>query len=430
MKKTNFDVGDFIEINLSKTSYQGVFMDSPVDEKETLLLKLDSGYVIGFNKKDIFSITLLKKNKNKLLNSNEKKIEFDNKKSNIALIVTGGTIASKLDNQTGAVKPVDNIQEFLETYPEVFNSVNLIKVESPFMKLSEDMGFKDWKKIAKVCVNLLNDNNIKGIIITHGTDTLHYTSNALSFFIRNLNKPIVLTYSQKSIDRGSSDAYLNLKCALNVALSDIAEVVLVGHASFNDNYCYGFLGTKVRKLHTSKRDAFKSVNTKPLLTIYPNRIEKNFECKNRNKLKPKLNDSFEEKIALIKIYPNQNPDILEYYSKKGYKGIILEMTGLGHCPGKKSDNSWINPLKKIQKKGIIICGVSQCIFGRVNPLVYSTGREILKTGVIYLEDMLAETAFVKLGWVLGHKDWIKNKKIIKQKMLENFAGEFNERIEE
>jgi glutamyl-tRNA(Gln) amidotransferase subunit D len=130
---------------------------------------------------------------------------------------------------------------------------------------------------------------------------------------------------------------------------------------------------------------------------------------------------------LIKIYPGQSPDILNYYLNKGYKGIILEMSGLGHAPTKRSRNSWVKSLKEVQNKGLIICGVSQCIYGRTNPLVYSNGRELLDTGIIYLEDMLAESALVKLGWVLGHKDWADNKKIIKEKMLNNFAGEISER---
>jgi glutamyl-tRNA(Gln) amidotransferase subunit D len=436
MKKDNIQEGDYIEINFSKHSYQGVLIESPIEERDTLLIRLDNGYIIGFNKKDILSINLLKKGniKNNFYSQKEEKNlenknSIDNTKLNVALVVTGGTIASKIDTKTGAVSPIKNINGFLETYPEIFESVNIVKLESPFMKLSEDMGFKDWKKIAKVCVSLLKDKSIQGIVVTHGTDTLHYTASALSFFIKNINKPIILTYSQKSIDRGSSDAYLNLKCALNVIKHDLAGVFLVGHGDINDNFCYGFVGTKVRKLHSSKRDAFKSVNIQPLLKIYPNgKIEQNFPYKKRNNAIPELDDSFEEKIAILKIYPNQDPDILNYYLKKGYRGVILEMTGLGHCPGKNSDNSWIKTLKEVQKKGLIICGVSQCIFGRVDPFVYSTGREILKTGVIYLEDMLAETAFVKLGWVLGHKDWINDKKIIKEKMLENLSGELNSQI--
>ena len=159
-------------------------------------------------------------------------------------------------------------------------------------------------------------------------------------------------------------------------------------------------------------------------------IERLSEWRLRNKNKAILDSKFEEKVALVKIYPGQNADILDYYVKKGYKGIVLELFGIGDAPAKEARNSWIMKLKEIQKKGIVVCAVSQCIYGRVDALVYSSGREVLGTGVIYLEDMLAETAFVKLGWVLGHDEWKKNKKIIKEKMLTNFAGELNNRLEE
>jgi glutamyl-tRNA(Gln) amidotransferase subunit D len=284
------------------------------------------------------------------------------------------------------------------------------------------MDFNDWKKIARVSEKLLNDKNIKGLIITHGTDFLHYTSSALSFFLKNLNKPVVLTYSQRSIDRASSDANFNLQCSALAAISDIAEVMLVGHASTNDDYCYAMPGTKVRKLHTSKRDAFKVVNDKPFAKIFLDRIDKISDYNTRKKGKVKLDTKFEEKVALVKIYPGQDPEILNYYFKKKYKGIVLEMSGLGHVPTKRK--GWIKKLKEIQEKGLVVCAVAQTIYGKLDPLVYSNGREILKTGVIYLQDMLAETALVKLGWVLGHENWN-----VKEKMLENISGELNNRLE-
>lgn len=420
--------GDYVEIHLTKLIYEGVLLESPETEKGTVLLKLDSGYNIGFNKKDILKIVLMKKAREK--EKGEFEVKKNPEKKNVAMIITGGTIASVLDTKTGGVHPLQKPEDFFRFYPELFEKVNILKIEIPFMKASEDMDFKDWQKIAKTTVELLNDNNIQGVIITHGTDTLHYTSSALSFFIKDLNKPVILTYSQRSIDRASSDANLNLQCSALAAISDIAEVSLVGHGSSNDDFCYAMPGTKVRKLHTSRRDAFKVVNDKPFAKIFPDKIERISEWKLRNKNKAKIDSKFEEKIALVKIYPGQNADILDYYAKKGYKGIVLELTGLGHAPTKKSRNSWTLKLKEIQKKGIIVCATSQCIFGKVNPLVYSNGREILATGVIYLEDMLSETAFVKLGWVLGHEEWKKNKKIVKEKMLENIAGEFNKRLEE
>ena len=386
MEKTNAVSGDYVEIHLTKLIYEGVLLESPKTEKGIVLLKLDSGYNIGFNKRDILKIVVLRKAKE---NRDVLEIKKDNKKPNVAMIITGGTIASVLDPKTGGVHPLQNPEDFFRFYPEIFEKVNVPRVEIPFMKASEDMDFKDWQKIAKIAGNLLNDSNIKGVIITHGTDFLHYTSAALSFFIRNLNKPVVLTYSQRSIDRASSDANLNLQCAVLVAISDIAEVSLVGHASLNDDYCYVMPGAKVRKMHTSRRDTFKVVNGKPFAKVFPDRIDVVSKFNKRTKRKAELDTTFEENVALVKIYPGQNPDILDYYTKKKYKGIVLELSGLGHCPTRKARNSWVKKLKEIQKKGVIICATSQCIYGRVDPLVYSNGREILKTGVIYLEDMLS-----------------------------------------
>jgi glutamyl-tRNA(Gln) amidotransferase subunit D len=427
MNKMSALPGDYVEVHLMKLIYEGILLESPETEKGIILLKLDSGYNIGFNKKDILKIEVLRKSKPKDTETIE--VKKNPEKPNVALVITGGTIASILDSKTGGVHALQKPEDFFKFYPELFNKVNVVKVEVPFTKMSEDMDPKDWQKIAKVVVDLLNDSNIKGVIVTHGTDTLHYTSSALSFFIRDLNKPVVLTYSQRSIDRASSDADLNLQCAALTAISDIAEISLVGHASSNDDYCYAMPGTKTRKLHTSRRDAFKVVNAKPFAKIFPNKIEMISEWKIRNKNKAKLDAKFEEKVALIKIYPGQNPEILDYYLKKKYKGIVLELTGLGQAPTRKARNSWTQKIKEIQQKGVVVCAVSQCIFGRVDPLVYSNGREILNTGVIYLEDMLAETALVKLGWVLGHEDWAKNNKIVKEKMLENFSHEINYRLE-
>jgi glutamyl-tRNA(Gln) amidotransferase subunit D len=428
MEKTTAKPGDYVEIHLTKLIYEGVLLESPESEKGIVLLKLDSGYNIGFNRKDILKIVMLKKLKEEKETKVEIKKNFE--KKNVAMIITGGTIAARLNPKKGGVDWLDTPESLFKFYPEIFDKVNVVKVEIPFMKASEDMDFKDWQKIARVAGELLSDNNIQGIIITHGTDFLHYTSAALSFFLGNVNKPVVLTYSQRSIDRASSDADLNLQCSALAAISDIAEVMLVGHASENDDFCYAMPGAKVRKLHTSRRDAFKVVNGKPFAKIYPDRIERISEWKIRNKNKVKVDAKFEEKVALVKIYPGQDADILDYYAKKGYKGIVLELSGLGHAPTKRARNSWTLKLKEIQKKGIIVCAVSQCIYGRVDPLVYSNGREILETGVIYLEDMLAETALVKLGWVLGHEDWKKNKKIVEEKMLENISGEINKRLDE
>ena len=351
--------GDYVEVHLMQIIYEGVLLEVPKSEKGIVLLKLDSGYNIGFNKKDVIEIKVLRKYKDE---SQEIKVKKNSDKPSIAMIITGGTISARLNPRKGGVDWLDTPDSLFKFYPELFEKVNVVKVEIPFMKASEDMDYKDWQKIARIAQKLLNDSNIKGLVITHGTDFLGYTSAALSFFLRDLNKPVVLTYSQRSIDRASSDANLNLQCAALAAISDMAEVMVVGHSSTNDNFCYAMPGTKVRKLHTSRRDAFKVVNSQPFAKISKETIEiiSNYNVRNKNKVK--LDLDFEEKVALVKFYPGQDPNILDYYFKNKYKGIVLEMSGLGHVPTRRARKSWINKLKDVQKKGLIVCAAAQTIY--------------------------------------------------------------------
>jgi glutamyl-tRNA(Gln) amidotransferase subunit D len=419
--------GDKVEISFIKKKYSGILLEAPASEKGVVLLKLDSGYNIGFKRKDILELKVLKKAEE--IKEEPAELKKSSDKPNVAMIITGGTIASRYDSRTGGVAPLTSPQNLFRFYPELFEKVNVVKVEVPFMKFSENMDYKDWQKLARTAARLLNDPNVRGLIVTHGTDFLHYTSAALSFFLRDLNKPVVLTYAQRSVDRASSDANLNLQCSALAAISDIAEVVLVGHATSSDDYCYAMLGTKVRKLHTSKRNAFKVVNDKPIAKIFPDRIEMLREHEVRRKGRVKSDAKFEEKVALLKFYPGQSPDILDFYVKNKYKGIVIEFAGIGQIAASGSRNSWLKKLKEVQKKGLIVCAAAQTIYGRLDPLIYSNGRELLGTGIIYLEDMLAEVAFVKLGWVLGHEEWAKDKETVKEKMLENFVGELNESLE-
>lgn len=413
--------GDKVLIDTIKERLGGTLIET--SEPGIILLKLKSGYNIGIKKEDITGIEILKQEKEK-----EKEVKFKARKNlpSIDIIMTGGTISSRVDYKTGGVYPLTKPEDFLEMYPELLEIVNIKQIKSPFMKLSEDMSPEDWLEIARACESSLNDPEVKGVIITHGTDILHYTSAALSFFLGKLNKPVVLIFAQRSSDRASSDAGMNLICAAHAACSDIAEVMLVGHSSSNDDFCFALRGTKVRKMHTSRRDTFKPVNSKPLAKIFPDgKIEKILPHRIRNNDKVKLDAAFNRKIALVKYYPGMNPEILDYYSKS-FEGIVLEMTGMGHV-ATQGKSSWIPSLKKAIDNGLIVCAAPQTIYGRLDPLIYAAGRELNKLGIIYLEDMLAETAFVKLGWVLAHSAW-KNK--IKEKLLENFAGEINLRLEE
>jgi len=400
--------GDYVSLKLTKKEIKGTILESY--DNNVVLIKLDSGYNIGVPKINILEVKLIRKAKK----IEEKyKLPSGNGKSKIGLIVTGGTIASKLDSMTGGVKALTKVEEFAKIYPKLFEECD-IKLNIPFVTMSEDMNYSHWKKLAEEVKKMLDDKSIDGVVITHGSDTLHYTSAILSFML-NVNKPVVLTFSQRSIDRGSSDAELNLQCAAKFARSNCAEVVIVGHATTNDDYCNALRGTKVRKMHTSKRDTFKPINTNPIAKVWSDKIEFISKYNIKNDL-AKLDDKFNSKIALIKFYPGQGSEILDYYLEKKYKGIIIEMTGIGQI-----SSSWIPKIKKCVKSGIFIFGTAQTINGSLNPKVYSAGRNLEKAGIIYLKDMLSETAFVKLGWVLGHRNWN-----VKEKMLENISGEFSD----
>jgi len=420
------EVGKKVKIKTVKEEIEGIMLES--HDSSLYLIKLKSGYNIGVKKEDVVSIEQVKE-KNKKQEKKKAKKEKEKKNKNlpkIDLIITGGTISSRLDHETGAVKWLTKPEELFKFYPEMFDIVDVRKVKIPFMKASENMDFKDWQEIAKETEESLNDSECEGVIITQGTDFLHYTSAALSLFLQNLNKPVVLTYSQRSSDRASSDASLNLQCAARLAVSDIAEVMITGHASVNDNFCYALLGSKVRKMHSSRRNAFKPVNIRALARVWPGKIEKIIGGKLRNnKKKVKIDDKFNDKIALIKFYPGMEPEIFDYLSQR-YEGVVLEVAGLGHLAIDEARKNLLPSIKKAIDNGLIIVASPQTIYGRLDPLVYSPGRKLMKAGVIFLEDMLPETAYVKLGWVLGKT---KNYDKIKKLMLTNLTGELNKRIE-
>src|SRR3989344_6067471 len=420
MVEIDAKAGDLIKLRLAREELECTLLES--HDSGILLVKLKSGYNIGVPRENVFDCEVIKKYEQKKGEKKEEKTEekYKENRLKIGLVITGGTIASKLDSRTGGVSALTDMSEFRKFYPHLFEIAN-VQVEVPFMKLSENINSEDWIKIGECVKKLIDDKDIKGVIIAHGTDTLHYTSSALSFFLGNLNKPVVLTYAQRSIDRASSDADLNLRCAARFALSDCAGVYVVGHADLNDDYCYALLGTKVRKLHTSRRDAFKAVNTNVIAKVWPDKIEFLSSFKARHDKNVELDAVFNDKVALVKFYPGQSADIVDYYRMHGYKGLVIEVLGLGGLPVGEHSN-WLAAFKKAIREGMVICGASQTIYGRLNAKVYSNGREFDKIGIIFLEDMLSETAFVKLGWVLGHRGW---KVSAREKMLENAAGEFN-----
>ena len=423
-------VGKKVKVETKEQEFEGMVL--PSYDPSVFLIKLENGYNIGIDKKEIKSIKVIKKGKEEkkkaVEKGKEKKVSKKSKKLPlVSFIVTGGTIASRVDYETGAVKPLTKPEEIISVAPKL-NELVRIKVINPFMEFSENINSEHYKKLALIAEKELNDKEVKGIVILAGTDTLHYIASALSFMLPNLNKPVVLTCAQRSIDRGSTDALLNLTCSCYIALSDIAEVTIVSHGTTSDDYCFCLRGTKARKMHTSRRDTFRPINTKPIATVFEDgKIKFWLDYNKRNdKKKVKAMPFFEEKVALIKWHPNADPKLIEFFRKEKYKGLVIEATGFGHI-AIEGKYSWFDEIKKAVEKNMVVCFAPQTLYGRLNPNVYSTGRKLKESGVIYLEDMLPETAYIKLCWLLGqYKDVEK----VKELMLKNFSNEINERLSE
>lgn len=419
------EVGDVITLKKGEISYEGIVIPSP--KKDSIIIKLSNGYNIGFTKDSVKIINIQKKEKPKIFSE----VKFDKRKDipEISLISTGGTIASRVDYETGGVRWLMKPEEIFFMAPELSDIATFRNISSPFQIASESMTFECYKILAKEAAKELNSGS-KGIIITHGTDTLHYTSSALSFMLQNLSKPVCLVGAQRSPDRGSFDGSMNLICASYVAgHSDIGEAVIVMHGEMDDTYCNVLRGTKVRKMHSTRRDTFRPINTSPLAKVFMNgKIEKLSDYKTRNDENEVYPDiEMEERTAIIKAYPNFNPEILDYYIDKGYKGLVIEASALGHVPTDTINEkfSWVDSIKRAREEDIIIVFATQCLFGRVDPFVYSNGRIMEEMGVIYAEDMLPETAYLKLSWILGHTNEYFE---VKRNMLDNMSGEINYRI--
>ncbi|AKB29066.1 Glutamyl-tRNA(Gln) amidotransferase asparaginase subunit [Methanosarcina siciliae T4/M] len=399
-----FKQGDWVRIEKNGTVYEGKVMPSM---EGYITIKMKSGYNAGFSI-DKVGITLLEKNGEtakgdrkggKSCKTDEEKLPESGKKlPKISILSTGGTIASKIDYRTGAVTSQFTADDILAAIPELIEIADF-KGRVISSILSENMDSYSWQNLAKAVVEEI-EAGADGVIITHGTDTMMYSAAALSFMIET-PVPIVFVGSQRSADRPSSDNAMNAICAARVAISDIAEIVVVMHGTTSDDFCEIHRGTKVRKLHTSRRDAFKSVNSLPVGTVdYSTGDIKTFiDYTRRGEKALKFKPGMEPKCALVKFTPGADPTVLDYYISNGYKGLVIEGTGLGHVSTK-----WIPLLQKAADAKMPVIVTSQCLNGRICDRVYDTGRDMLKAGAIEGEDTLPETALVKLMWVLGQTD--------------------------
>jgi len=422
-------IGDFLKITFKEKEYEGKLMPSTeLNNPEVIILKLKNGYNIGLKYLSEMKIQKQPLQKTSQIKTQNKKTQNQNKitsiknKPSVSIITTGGTITSKIDYETGGVTSLITAEELLSSVPELNEIIEIKDIINPFNRMSESMGFQDYIELSKAVEKELNKTD--AVIITHGTDTMHYTAAALSFVFHEATKPIILTGAQRSADRPSSDAFLNLIFSAKIAASDIAEVGICMHSNSSDGKNYFIRGTKARKMHTSRRDAFRPINDIPIAEITKEKIIplQNYKKKSKKPVKAKI--GFEEKVALIKVHPESDPSVIDFYLNKGYKGFVLEATGLGQVPlnTRNQHKNWLPFIKKAIEKKAIVCFAPQTIYGRLNSFVYSQAREFKQAGVVFCEDMLPETALIKLSWLLGIKE-----KNIEEKMLKNYAGEITTR---
>jgi glutamyl-tRNA(Gln) amidotransferase subunit D len=375
------------------------------------VIKLDSGYNIGVPPA---SCTLTER----LVPVPVKQIDVPQNSSlpTLAIVSTGGTIASRIDYRTGSVTSQFNASDILTAIPELKEIANYRTIPIATI-LSENMTPTIWQELARAVYAEIK-GGAKGIIVTHGTDTMAYSAAALSFMI-DTPVPIIFVGSQRSADRPSSDNAMNAVCAAAAATSDLGEVAVVMHATTNDDICSIHRGTRVRKMHTSRRDAFRSLGVDPIGEIeYPSRkVTLALGAVRRGTRTLAIHDALDPHCALIQFYPGMSPDLLKAY--EGYRGLVIAGTGLGH-----TSTALIPMLKHLADTGTLIVMTSQCMHGRVCDRVYDTGRDLLNAGVIEGGDLLPEAALVKTMWVLGNE---KNREKAAVLMQADLKGECNRR---
>jgi glutamyl-tRNA(Gln) amidotransferase subunit D len=420
LEQANCGVGDIIRVTSKGKVYEGILIPrSELGEGTDIIIKMKSGYNIGINAAADVKVEKIGKG-TKPSFASPPMPKQNPALPHVVIMSTGGTIASRVDYRTGAVRSALSASDLYGVVPEL-SDVAQVDTEIVFSLYSENINQKHWTELAKTVAKRI-EQGVDGEVIAHGTDTMAYTSAALSFALQNLPVPVILVGAQRSSDRPSSDAATNLIGAVKAAgEAPFAEVGLAMHETVSDTAIVVHRGTKVRKCHTSRRDTFKSINGFPIAKVQNLQVTmQTSEYQKRDSAKKLVvKPNFSEKVALVKFYPGLDPSIIDFYVNQGVKGILLEGSGLGHV-----SKYCFDAIKNAVAKGVVVALASQCIWGRVNMNVYDTGRDLLSFGVVPLDDMFPETGLVKLMWVLGQtSDAEEAKKLLKT----NLAGEFSPR---
>ena len=383
---------------------------------DVLIIKVKSGYNIGIRITPDTEIRVLEAPAERV--RKETPIEFQKGLPKLVLIGTGGTIASYVDYRTGAVHPALSTSDMVNAVPEIREIAN-VDATVLFSIFSENMDVDHWQELAKEVVRQINDG-ADGIIIPHGTDTMGYTAAALSFMLGDVPKPVVLVGAQRSSDRPSSDASSNLMaCARFCVNGKKSGVYVIMHDTSGDDSFAVHIGTRVRKMHTSRRDAFHSINVLPVAHLDKDgKLTMDIEGHDVSDRNAEARTDMEKRCVLLQYYPGMDPALFEPILMNS-KGVVIAGSGLGHV-----NSNMVPLLKKACDNGTVIVMTSQCLNGRVNMNVYNTGRDMLSAGVITVWDMLPETAYVKLMWALANTSSVEEAKEVMKTPL---AGEMSDR---
>ncbi|WP_400223925.1 Glu-tRNA(Gln) amidotransferase subunit GatD [Methanomethylophilus alvi] len=411
--------GCTLSIETSGKSYKGVLMPHhEFSGEDIVILKVKSGYNIGIRIDESAEIEVVSKPVERV--KPESAEETKEGLKTIVLIGTGGTIASYVDYRTGAVHPALSTSDMINAVPEIKEVANL-KAKVLFSIFSENMTVPHWQKLAEAIAEEL-DGGADAVIVPHGTDTMGYTASAVSFMLGEVSKPVVFVGAQRSSDRPSSDASCNLMAAAKFCVEGgRAGVFVVMHDGPGDDSFAVHCGTRVRKMHTSRRDAFKSINVPPVAHVDKDgKIVFNAPGRAVSDAKVEARSAMCTDVVLLQFYPGMDPALFHDVVMKS-KGVVIAGSGLGHV------NSNMVPLiKEATDAGIIVVVTSQCLNGRTNLNVYNTGRDMLAAGAITVWDMLPETAYTKLMWALANTSSVEAAKVVMQTPL---AGEMSDRRE-
>jgi len=420
LKKFNVRVWGVAEFETTRGFFKGTILPrAENDDDQHIVVKIATGYNIGIATRTIRQVKEVSYYKANY-KIPEKEFPYTENLPKVKLIGTGGTIASRLDYRTGAVIPAFSPGELYGAVPELADICNL-NTEKVFAVFSENMGPEQYKALA-IAIKKEIENGVDGIVIGHGTDTLHHTATALSFMVQNPPVPIVLVGSQRSSDRPSSDAALNLMHACYAAgHGDIAEVMVCMFGPTSDEYGFLHRGTRVRKMHSSYRSTFRTIGDTPLATVRRGEvkpIKKEYHHRRKDR-HVEIFPYFDERVTMIYFYPHMHPNVIDSMVDLGYKGIIIIGTGLGHV------NKELYPaIERATARGVAVYMTVQTLWGYVHMFVYETGRVLMSMGVIPLENMLPEAAFIKLGWALGQTSDLEK---VKEMMLTPVIDEITRR---